>query len=89
MFLATHLLRKSERVAAVAEYPCGEDARLNWNIALNLVRNNFLEAFDVYFNSAYLHEALCALADGALLFNRAVANIRESKAAALYCGSVC
>ena len=85
MFLATHLLRKSERAATFAECPYGENARLNWNIALNLVRNDFLEAFDLFFKSAYLHEALCALTDGALLFNRAVANVRESKAASLYC----
>jgi hypothetical protein len=85
MFLATHLLRKSERAAAFAECPCAENARLNWNIALNLVRHDFLEAFDLFFKSTYLHEALCALTDGALLFNRAVANVRESKAASLYC----
>jgi hypothetical protein len=77
--------KKSERAAAIAECPCGEDARLNWNIALNLICDDFLKAFDLFFKSAYLHEALCAIADGAFLFGRAVANIRESKAAALYC----
>jgi hypothetical protein len=69
----------------MAACPCGEDASLNWNIALNLVRNDFLTAIDLFFKSPYLHEALCALCDGAILLNRAVANVRESKAAALYC----
>ena len=84
MFLATDLLRKAERQAAMDACPCGEAASVNWNIALNLVRDDFLEAIDLFARSVYLHEALCALVDGALIVNRAVANIRESKAAQLY-----
>lgn len=84
MFLATDLLGKAERRAAMDACPCGEAASVNWNIALNLVRDDFLEAIDLFARSVYLHEALCALVDGALIVNRAVANIRESKAAQLY-----
>lgn len=84
MFLATHLLRKGERRAAMDACPCCEAASLNWNIALNLIRDDFLEIFDLFTKSHYLHEGLCAVADGAFLIGRAASNIRESKAAALY-----
>ena len=84
MFLATDLLTDDERVEAFAFTPEATALSVNWNIALNVIRDGALEFIDTLMGPNYAVEALGALADGCAVMVRAAGLVSESRAAELY-----